>query len=262
LNIGETDKKVKVTWNIKEALLIILLTGMPLEIFWHWGLPLPWWIPIILALCFGILQYFILIIDRLFYKRRIGFALLFFLTIIVGVVTGGLFQSLILRIPNGQWYEVLAPNEQGTDITFATSDFYCVQTASTTKYCCGYFNQTDGEKCASDTYTNDDKRRLKSHYYGLIENRNHLLITPGKPVKDYIDIYYVYSGFFEGTVQNIYLLTSNGQVWNYLQYFNGMEMFLVIFTSIVGGIMGLLHSFIHLIISKKRKLPIKEDKSS
>jgi hypothetical protein len=255
LDTGETSQKVKVNWKIKEALLIILLTGVPLGIFWYLALPLAWWIPLLSALCFGILQYITLRFVRFIYKGKIGFAILFFMTIFVGVIIGGLFQYLILRIPNGHWYEVLAPNEQGTDITFATSDFYCVQTASTTKYCCGYFNQTDGEKCVSDTYTNDDKRRLESHYYGLIENRNHLLITPVKPVKDDIDIYYVYSGFFEGTVQNIYLLTSNGQVWNYLQYFNGMEVFLIIFTSIVGGIMGLLHSLTHLIISKKRKLP-------
>jgi hypothetical protein len=261
LDTGETSQKVKVILRIIEALLIILLTGIPLEIFWHWGLPLPWWIPLLSALCFGILQYIILIIDRLIYKGRIGFALLFFLTIIVGVVTGGLFQFLISRIPTGNWYEVLAPNERGTDITFATTNFYCVNTVSEEKYCCGFFDQNNDEKCVPDIYTDKDKNRLEKADW-LIDHKNHLLYVPGRPVRDGIDIYYVYSGFFEGNVQNIYLLSRNGQVWGFTEYFNSLEVLIIIFTSIVGGIMGLLHSFTQLIISKKRKKPIKEDKSS
>jgi hypothetical protein len=150
---------------------------------------------------------------------------------------------------------MISPEEKGVDITFASIGFYCLETSTASKFCCGYIGENNSAKCLPDTFTDGEKERIKARDQ-VIDNRRHW-ITPKRPDK-VIDVFYVYFSHFEGNGQVGYLLTAEGEVWEWREFSNVLEILIIIFAAIIGGFLEFLHYLFHMIRFwvNKRLLPL------
>ncbi len=207
---------------------------------------------IISFLIFCITQLFAWRLALFINKNRTNHSIHFFLTFLFGTVMGALLMYSMTCIPNGEWKQVLSPDINGVEITYATRDVYCLVDVEGIEYCCGYVVTNEQKTCLQTTSLDIEKGSF-SGTDEILDNKNHLFYSPKKPEKS-LDIYFVYSYFFEGNEQIGYCLSVNGNVWEWRQYVgSGYDLIAMIIVAILGGAIGLFHTFIRIIISTVKK---------
>lgn len=220
-------------WPCRWRILLIveiIAAGLPFGVFLFFtGSPI--WIPIVCTLLFGLILRFAW---SAWHGGCLGVATSFLAGVLLNAgATRGLFT-----LTNNDWMPVIIPEEAAIGFTYGNTVMYCVDTVTGVDYCCTDVLDPDAGACRPDMLT-DEGKAATDDFSRLIDHGNHWIL-PAAP-GEVADIYHYFFSFFEGDGQTSYLLTTDGRVWRWNDWYNSFAMIWVVIAGIWGGAAGLIY---------------------